>query len=131
MKDLIQLLDEPDTVVAVVGATDNAAKYGSVAYRDLRAKGFTVYPVNSRRATVAGDTAYPDLASLPEPPTIVNYVIPPEQALESLREAKRLGYTRVWLQPGAESPEVLTYLQTEGFEYLANACIMVQSRGRR
>jgi len=37
----------------------------------------------------------------------------------------------VWLQPGAESPEALTYLQEEDFNYLANACIMVQSRARR
>lgn len=131
MIDLNQLLSDPETVVAVVGATDDRAKYGSVAYRDLKAKRFRVYPVNPRRETVDGDPAFPDLESLPEPPTIINYVIPPKAVLESLREAKRLGYTKVWLQPGAESPEVLTYLQTEGFDYLANACIMVQSRMRR
>jgi predicted CoA-binding protein len=34
----------------------------------------------------------------------------------------------VWLQPGAESPEVLEFIQEHGFNYLANACIMVQTR---
>ncbi len=128
MIDLNQLLSDPSTVVAVVGATDNPAKYGSVAYRDLKRKGFQVYAVNPNRSTVDGDTAYPDLASLPTEPTILNFVVPPGVTLKTLEEAKKLGFTTVWLQPGSESPEVLAYLQREGFDYLANACIMVQSR---
>ena len=55
MKDILQLLEEPDTTVAVAGATDNPSKYGSVIYRDLKLKGFTVYPVNPHRTTVDGD----------------------------------------------------------------------------
>jgi predicted CoA-binding protein len=128
MKDIAALLHDDGTTVAVVGATDNPAKYGSVIYRDLKRKGFVVYPVNPNRPTVDGDTAYPDLASLPEAPTIVNLVVPPDQTLDVLQEAKALGITNAWVQPGAESPAVLRFLQDEGFAYLANACIMVRSR---
>jgi len=42
MKDLSELLAETGTSVAVVGATDNPAKYGYVIYRDLKRKGFPV-----------------------------------------------------------------------------------------
>jgi len=129
--DVVALLEEPDTTVAVVGATDNAAKYGSVIYRDLKRKGYTVYPVNPNRATVDGDRAYPTLADLPQRPTLVDFVVPPEATLDVLRQAKALGIENVWVQPGAESPEVLRYLQAEGFNYLANACIMVMSRLRQ
>ena len=51
MKDILQLLEEPNTTVAVVGATDSPSKYGSVIYRDLKLKGFAVYPVNPNRLT--------------------------------------------------------------------------------
>ena len=37
----------------------------------------------------------------------------------------------VWLQPGAESPENLVFLQERAFNYIAHiadACIMVQTR---
>ncbi len=47
MKDLIDLLGEPDTTVTVVGASDNPSKYGNVIYRDLRRRGFTVFAVSS------------------------------------------------------------------------------------
>jgi predicted CoA-binding protein len=128
MRDIAAMLRDPATTVAVVGATDNPAKYGSVIYRDLKRKGFTVWPVNPGRDTVDGDPAYAGLAELPETPTIINIVVPPHQTLRVLQAASELGYMNVWVQPGAEDPASLRYLQEQGFTYLANACIMVQSR---
>jgi predicted CoA-binding protein len=131
MNSIAELLRDENATVAVVGATDDPRKYGSVIYRDLKRKGFEVFPINPNRPTVDGDPTYPSLAALPAEPTIVNVVVPPKTALDVLVAANRLGYKNVWLQPGAESPEALTYLQVEDFNYLANACIMIQSRTRR
>ena len=130
MIDIDQLLQRPDTTVAVVGATDDPSKYGHEIYRDLKMKGFVVWPVNPGRETVDGDKAYASLADLPESPTIVDLVVPPAVTLKVLAECKELGLMNAWVQPGAENPEVLRYLRENGFNYLANACIMVQSRGR-
>ena len=131
IKDIASLLSEPRTTVAVVGATDNPSKYGYVIYRDLKRKGYRVFAVNPGRSTVDSDPAYRDLRSLPEKPTIVNVVVPPRVAASVLKECLDLGLLNVWLQPGAESPESLAFLQENGFNYLANACIMVESRVQR
>ncbi len=128
MTNIIDLLDEPDTTVAVVGATDDPSKYGSVIYRDLKRKSFTVFPVNPNRSTVDGDRAYNNLQDLAQRPTIVNIVVPPEVTLDILGQCLQMGLMNVWLQPGAESPETLGFLQQHNFNYLANACIMVESR---
>lgn len=130
MVDLKALLNEPDTSIAVVGANNNPRKYGYVIYRDLKRKGFDVYPVNPNQQAVDGDTAYPTVADLPETPTIVDFVVPPAVTLEVLKRCLELGLTNVWVQPGAESPEVIAYLQEHDFNYLAHACIMVESRAR-
>jgi uncharacterized protein len=129
-RDIASLLADEDTTVAVVGATDNPSKYGYVIYRDLKRKRYRVFPVNPGRATVDSDPAYRNLASLPVKPAIVNVVVPPPVAATVLRESLELGLTNIWLQPGAESPENLAFLQENGFNYLANACIMVESRVR-
>ena len=126
MKDLIALLNEPDTTVAVVGASDDPSKYGNVIYRDLRRKGFTVFAVNPNRSHVAGDEAFPRLKELPNKPTIVDIVVPPAVGAKVLPECLDLGLMNVWLQPGAESPENLAFLQERGFNYVAHACIMVE-----
>ncbi len=39
MDPITTLLSEGDPAIAVVGATDNPTKYGSIIYRDLKAKG--------------------------------------------------------------------------------------------
>jgi predicted CoA-binding protein len=127
---LIQLLEAPGTVIAVVGATDDPNKYGHRIYRNLKHKGYTVYPVNPNRATVDGDPAYSNLAELPQKPDIVNVVVPPEATLAVLRECLDLQLKRVWLQPGAESDAVLAFLDAHDFAYLAQACIMIESRAR-
>jgi len=130
MDTISTLLNEGDPVVAVVGATDNPRKYGNVIYRDLKAKGFRVYAVNPNRSTVDGDPVFADLAQLPETPDIVNFVVPPTRTLRILKQAKELGFTTVWVQPGAENEDVLDYLNEHDFDYLANACIMVRARVR-
>lgn len=127
MTDLTPLLFEPGTTIALVGATDDPSKYGSVIYRDLTAKRLTVIPVNPSRDTVGGEKAYPDLASLPHPPTIINLVVPPERGMAVVDQAIELGYDNVWLQPGAESPELLAKLEASGLHYEAS-CIMVRAR---
>ena len=118
----------PGTTVAVVGATDDPGKYGGRIYRDLKAKGFTVFAVNPNRDEVDGDRCWRSVGALPEPPTIVDFVVPPARTLDVLTECLELGFTNVWIQPGAEDDAVLAYVSDNGFNYLANACIMVQTR---
>lgn len=130
MKDVTKLLDRPDVSIAVVGATDNPAKYGCVIYRDLKGKGFTVYPVNLQRSTVDDDPAFPNLGDIPVKPTLVNFVVPPLTTLNVLHECLDLELMNVWIQPGAESTEVITFLQQNNFDYIANACIMVATRAQ-
>ncbi len=128
MTDITRLLDQPDTTIAIVGATDNPSKYGHVIYRDLKQKGFPVYPVNPNRSTVDGDKAFKRLDDLPQRPTIASIVVPPEVTSDILQQCLDSGLMNVWLQPGAESPSVITFLQQHNFNYLANACIMVATR---
>jgi len=130
MDPITTLLNEADPVIAVVGATDNLNKYGAVIYRDLKAKGYRVLPVNPTRDTVDGDTAYADLAALPEEPDIVNIVVPPQRTLRVLDKAEELGIENIWVQPGAEDQAVMERLESGPFQYLANACIMVRARAK-
>lgn len=122
------LLDDPNTSVAVIGATDDPGKYGGIAYRRLKAMGYRVFAVNPGRETVDGDPAYPDLKSLPAAPTIVNFVVPARVGSAVADEALELGYTNLWFQPGAESPALTERLEQAGANVLTDACIMVRAR---
>lgn len=125
MTDFSKLLADSSTSVAVIGASDNMAKYGAIIYRDLKQRGFRVFAVNPNRSTVDGDAAYPDLESLPEAPTVVDIVVPADVGASVLEEADRLGYKRVWFQPGSERDDLITFASDRGFDFIDDSCIMV------
>lgn len=122
------LLTDPKTVIAIVGATDDPFKFGGKIYRDLKHKGFRVFAVNPTRVTVDGDRAYATLADLPEPPDIINVVVPSNVGIDIARQADELSYRCIWYQPGSESTAIIDYLNRHDFEYLAGPCIMVRTR---
>lgn len=116
-------------VIALVGASTNPEKYGHIIWQDLESKGFTVIPINRRGNTMGGRKSYESLITAKSEHDIglVVYVIPPERTLESLKDANAAGLKKVWIQPGAGDSHVREYLEQNGFEYLMNACVMIQT----
>ncbi len=51
--------------VVLVGASENPKRFGNTIYRELRAHGYEVVPVNPNGVMVEGELCYPDLASVP------------------------------------------------------------------
>lgn len=115
------------TRIAVVGASNDPAKYGNVIVRNLAAKGYTVLPVNPKEQAIAGLPAYPDLASVPGPVHIVDVVTPPKITKGVLEEAARLGLPAVWLQDGSYDEAALTVAAAAPYKTVYEACIMVAS----
>lgn len=113
---------------AVVGVSENPEKYGYKIYQDLKNAGYQVYGVNPKLSSLLGDPCYPSLKDLPQVPQVVNLVVPPSVGLQVLEDCKAMGVTRVWVQPGAESDELLAKGEALGLTLLANACIMLQKQ---
>ncbi len=116
-----------ETRIAVVGASNNPAKYGNKIVKNLAGKGYTVLPVNPKAETIAGLPVFADLASLELPVHIVDIVTPPPVTLAVLAKVAELGLPNVWLQDGSFDDAVLTYVATAPFKTVYNACIMVES----
>jgi len=128
MNDLTQLLTDPATSFAVVGATDSPGKYGGIIYRDLKRKGFRVYAVNPSRTEVDLDPCWPRVTDLPDRPTIVVMVIPAESGISVIADCVEAGVENVWVQPGAHSGLLAEALEQAGLNWLAGACVMVETR---
>ncbi len=128
MTDLTPLLFEPGTSLAIVGATDHPTKYGGIIYRDMKSKGYPVFAVNPYRDTVDGDPCWRSIADVPEAPTIAVFVVPAKRGVEVLADCRKAGVKSIWIQPGAFSPELRDALEEGGFDWLAEACVMVRAR---
>lgn len=120
----------PDPLIAVVGATDTPGKFGGRIYRDLKAKGYRVVPVNPLRTTVDGDKVFKSISDLPETPDIINVVVPPRRTMRVLEQAAEMDDVAVWIQPGAADGAVRDRVEELGIPALIDACIMVEARAK-
>lgn len=128
MTDLVSLLGDPGTSLAVIGATDRPGKYGGIIYRDMKTKGYTVYAVNPYRDMVDGDPCWHSVKDLPATPTIAVFVVPPSRGLQVLEECAEAGIRNIWVQPGAFSHALAEALEDGPFDWIAEDCVMVRSR---
>jgi predicted CoA-binding protein len=115
-------------VWAIVGANNNPRKFGNIIYKDMRAAGYQLYPVNPNCREVEGDRAYPTLLDLPMTPDVVDLVVPARIGLKIAADAARAGIDLFWLQPGAESPELIAKAEELGLDLIYHACCMVEKR---
>jgi len=106
---------------AVVGATDNTEKYGYRIFKNLKDRGYEVYPVNPRVKEVEGVKCYPRLADIPVKVDVVDFIVPPAVTESIVRECKDLGLTRIWLQPGAESETAIAFCRENRLKVVYNA----------
>ena len=125
---ILELLNKKDCTIAVVGATNDSSKYGNIIYKDLKSKNIRVYGINPKATTIDGDKAYHALTELGFIPDIIDMVVPAKIGLQTIKEAVANGYDNFWLQPGAESDEIIQYLEDNKKNYLAYACVMVETR---
>lgn len=91
MPNLSRLLNPSS--VAVVGASRDPNKLGSIVVRNIVESGFrgTVYPINPKAETVFNLKCYSSLALLPEIPDLVIISLPAELVLDSLIEVVKRG----------------------------------------
>ena len=109
----------------VVGASDNPEKYGNQIFKNLRSRGYEVYPVNPRLKELEGVKCYASLDDIPVKVDVVDFVVPPEVTELILQECKRLGLKRIWLQPGSESEAAIVYCHENNLKVVHDVCVML------
>ena len=114
--------------IAVVGVSRTGRKFGNMACRVLREKGYRVYQVHRRATTIDGQPCSPTLDTLPEKVDAVLVVVPPWEAIDVIGEAAAAGIHYVWLQQGAESVEAANLAARLKITLIVGECILMFAR---
>jgi predicted CoA-binding protein len=77
--------------IAVVGVSRSDKKFGYTVYKELKSKGYNVYPVNPNTEYVDKEKCYPDLLSLPGKVEAALLVIKPSETVRVVRDAYTKG----------------------------------------
>jgi hypothetical protein len=111
--------------LAVVGISRGGKKFGNLAFKALKSKGYRVFPINPKVENIEGERCYPSLESLPEPVGGVLIVVPPAETEKVVREAAASGIRRVWMQQGAESEAAIRFCEENGISAVHGECILM------
>jgi predicted CoA-binding protein len=93
--------------VAVVGASSDRHKFGNKALRAYRDEGYDVIPINPNEPEVEGLKTYPSVLDVPGPIDIATVYVQPHTAMKLLDEFEQKGIPEVWINPGAETDEMI------------------------
>ena len=109
---------------AVVGDVTNPSKPASRVVSSLKEAGKTVHLVNPRKPELHASVA--DASTAAESPIdVVDLCINHIEGLKQVTMCKELGINKVFIQPGAESPDILKFCQESGIEVF-QGCVMVE-----
>lgn len=102
--------------IAILGASSDRNKFGNKAVRAFRAQGFTVIPINPREQVVEGETAYASVLDYPGTIDEASVYLPAAIGVAAMDQLKQKGVPVVWLNPGADGPEVVARARELGLD---------------
>jgi predicted CoA-binding protein len=110
--------------VAVIGASNDRAKFGNKAVRAYLAQGYEVYPVNLRESRIEGLPVFRTIAQVPVRPDLISVYLPPNVLKAILPEIAAKGCDELWLNPGTESEDVLAEATRLGLNVIQACSIL-------
>ena len=113
---------------AVVGLSANPARDSDRVASLLRARGYRIVPVNPHLAAWRGETAYPDLSSIPFPVEVVDLFRRSEQVAPHVDEAIAIGAKAVWMQLGVRDAPAAARARAAGLIVVEDLCPAIELR---
>ncbi len=87
--------------IAVLGLSPKEQRISNQIARFLVGTGREIVPINPGHPEILGETSYPNLSSVIGEIDMAVVFRAPEYTKEVLEDAKEVGISRVWFQPGA------------------------------
>jgi uncharacterized protein len=110
--------------VAIVGASNDRSKFGNKSLRAFQAEGHTVIPINPHEQYVEGVKAYGSVLDVPGPIDMATVYVQPEVGIALLDQFERKRIPEIWINPGAESDELMAEASRRGLNIIF-ACSIV------
>jgi predicted CoA-binding protein len=113
--------------VAIVGASPNPARSSYFVGTYLQqSSDYRVYFVNPNATEILGEKAYPDLASLPEVPDIVDVFRKASDIPSVVDDVVAIGAPVIWVQLGIWNQEAAEDAETRGLTVVMDRCVKVE-----
>ena len=111
--------------IAIIGASADRSKFGNRAVRAYALRGYDVYPIHPTAKNIEGHQAYASVLDVPVPQLDrVSFYVPPEVGVQVAEELAHKTIGELWLNPGAESPQLLDRARALGLNVKVGCSIL-------
>lgn len=111
--------------IAIIGASPDRAKFGNKAVRAYARQGYDVFPIHPKAEEIEGHKAYRSILDVPAPAIDrASFYLPPEIGLKVIEDVAKKKVGEVWLNPGSESPELISRSEELGLNTIV-ACSII------
>lgn len=110
--------------VAVLGASADRSKYSNKAVRAYLRQGWKVYPINPKGGEIEGLKVYSSLDQVSEKIDRVTVYLPPTVGILALPSIAKVRPEEFFVNPGAESDELVTAAKELGLEPILECSII-------
>ncbi|MBN1160112.1 MAG: CoA-binding protein [Candidatus Diapherotrites archaeon] len=100
--------------IAIIGASKDRNKFGNMAVRAYKMKGWEVFPVNPHEKEIEGLKVYKSILDIPGELDRVSLYVPAKVSIKLIPEVKKKGIKDINVSPGAESDELIKALKDAG-----------------
>jgi hypothetical protein len=114
--------------MAIVGASNERDKFGNLACRELKVRGFRVYPVNPHENEICGERCYHTINELGDLTDRLLIVLPPGMTRKLVRDLNSEIVSYVWMQNGAESAEAIQTCHSKDIKTIYGQCILMHAQ---
>ena len=111
--------------IAIVGASTDRRKFGNKAVRAYARQGYEVFPIHPQAQSIEGLPAFRSVRDLPVARLDrISIYLPPAVTLQLVEELAAKPSGEVWLNPGAESPELVARGRALGLNVVQGCSIV-------
>ena len=110
--------------IAIIGASPDRERFANKAMRAWQKQGWTVIPVHPKHTEIEGLKTYPTLADIPGAVDVASLYVSPKVGITVLEAIAAKGIKDVYVNPGAESDELVQKAESLGLQPIVACSIL-------
>lgn len=111
--------------MAMAGVSRNPKKFGGSVFKELKTKGFELYPINQNADEIQGVKCYKSVSDLPDDVKHLFIVTPKDSTSSVAGQAISKGMDMIWIQQKSDTPEAVEAIKEAGIPLIHKKCIMM------
>lgn len=123
LKAINDFLSKKD--LAIAGVSRNTKKFGFMVFKELKKKGYNLYPINPNTDKIDNSICYKSVLDLPTSATNLYIVTPKINTEQIIKDAIAKGIKNIWIQQKSETAEALSIASENEVNLVYGECIIM------